>query len=153
MPLCTSQAKLPVSATEESITIPIPTQEVKTTEIPPTGITSLPVHFWISNQSLGTEISEVQMTVSLDSKVIFDQSMAVEYQHNFAFVDQDLPSGSHAITVIVGDPYFLSTREIVDVSSEHWIVIQLWFDPFSIYKSLQTPSISVDILDNNPGIK
>jgi hypothetical protein len=93
------------------------------------------------------------MTVSLDSKVVFDQSMAVEYQHNFAFVDQDIPFGSHAITVIVGDPYFLSIREVVEITSEQWIIIQFWFDPLSIYKDLQTPSISVDVLENNPGIK
>lgn len=114
---------------------------------------SVPVHFWISNQSLGTGISAVQMTVNLDGIVIFDQSMPVGTQHNVAMVDQNISAGSHTIIVKAGDPYSLSKETVVYVSGELWILVRFWFDPISVHENQQMPTITVDVFDKSPGIK
>jgi hypothetical protein len=149
------QVEISISATEESNPTPnpTPTQEVVRTELNPISTTTIPTHFLVSNQSLGTGISAVKMTVSLDSEVILDQQMAVEDQHNFAAIDQNTSPGSHAVSVIVGDPYFLSTRKVVDIIDERRIVIEFWFNPLSIYIDERSPAIIINVLDENPGIK
>ena len=112
-----------------------------------------PVHLWISNQSLGTGIASVQMTVALDDAVIIDEPMAVETQHNVATVDQTVSAGSHDIDVTVGDPYDLLTSETVEISGEVWIFVRFWFDPQSVHENQQTPTTTIDVFDKEPGIK
>jgi hypothetical protein len=114
---------------------------------------SVSVHFWISNQSLGTGIPAVQMTVNLDGTVIFDESMTVGTQHNVAVVDQNTSTGPHTITVGAGAPYSLSEEAVVDVSGELWILVRFWYDPISVQEDQRTPTITVDVFDKSPGIK
>ena len=114
---------------------------------------TVPVHFLISNQSLGTGIAAVQMTVTLDGAVIFDQLMAVETQHNVAEVDQAVSPGSHDIGVTVGAPYNLSTSQAVDIAAEVWIFVRFWFDPQSVHVNQQTPTITIDTFDRAPGLQ
>jgi hypothetical protein len=113
---------------------------------------TVPVHFWISNQSLGTGIAALQMTVALDGTVIFDELMAVETQHNVAQVDVDLEPGPHNIDVTVGAPHNLLTSEAVEIDGEVWIFIRFWFDPVSVHENQQTPIITIDTFDQAPGI-
>ncbi len=110
-------------------------------------------HLWISNQSLGTGIASVQMTVALDDAVVLDEPMAVETQHNVAMVDQTVSAGSHDIDVTVGDPYDLLTSETVEISGEVWIFVRFWFDPQSVHENQQTPTTTIDVFDKEPGIK
>ena len=42
--------------------------------------TAVPLHFWISNQSLGTDIPEVPLSIDFDGEVIFNQPMKVGAQ-------------------------------------------------------------------------
>ncbi len=114
---------------------------------------TVPIHFWISNQSLGTGIAAVQMTVALDGAVIFDQEMAVEGQHNVAEVDAALEPGSHDIDVTVGAPHNLLTSEAIEITGEVWIFIRFWFDPVSVHENQQTPTTTIDVFGDAPGIK
>ena len=114
---------------------------------------TVPLHLWVSNQSLGTGISEVQMTVSLEDEVVFDQSMAVGTQHSVATVDESIPPGLYTITVAVGEPYGVTLDEVIDVSSERWLFVRFWYDPVSVHENQQTPTITMDSFDATPVIK
>ena len=84
---------------------------------------TVPVHIWISNQSLGTGIAALQMTVALDGAVIFDEMMAVETQHNVAMIDNAVTAGAHGVDVTVGAPHNLLTSEAIEISDEVWIFV------------------------------
>lgn len=116
--------------------------------------TTVPVHFWVSNQSLGTGISSVQMTVALDGGSDFvNQLMAVDIQHTIAEVDQNVSIGSHDIDVFVGSPYSLSTSTSVSISGETWVLVAFFFDPMSAHVAQHTPTIQVTLFSSEPGIK
>jgi hypothetical protein len=114
---------------------------------------SVKVHFWISNQSLGTGISEVEMTVSLDGKRIFREHMDVEHQHNVAKLSRSVAPSSHSVRVEVGKPYFVSKRVEIDVVEERWVFVRFWFDPQSVHPNQHTPTITIDVFDELPGLK
>ena len=105
------------------------------------------IHFLISNQSLGTGIAELPMTVSLDDVDIFDEMLPVETQHHVVKVDQDVSSGSHDVEVTVGEPHNLSESTLVEVTGEVWLLIQFWFDPLSAHEDQHTPFITIDVRD------
>ena len=111
-----------------------------------------PLHFWISNQSLGTGVEEVQIRVALDGPVIFDQFMAVGMQHNVAEVDQTVDSGEHTVNVSVPS-HSLTTQEVIDVQGETWVLIAFFYDPQSAHAAQHTPTIQVTVFDTEPGIK
>lgn len=113
----------------------------------------VPLHIWVSNQSLGTGIAEVRMTVSLNGRRLFNELMAVGTQHNVAMVDAKVSRGSHKITTVVGDPYRLTTDELVEVAGERWVLVRFWYDPISVHENQRTPTITVDSFDADPGIK
>ncbi len=114
---------------------------------------SVPLHFWISNQSVGTSTKEVQMTVSVDGRVIFDRLMAVLTQHNIAALDQEVPSGARRIDVKVGTPYALSIDKVVEIAGERWIFVRFRYDPQSVAAAERSPSIVVDVFKEMPGIQ
>ena len=113
-------------------------------------LTTVPVHLWISNQSIGT--LEVQMTVNLNGQVVFDQSVVTGDQHNVVVVDENIPLGSHVIDIGVQEPS-VTFRKVIDVSGEIWLLVRFWYDPESVHENQQTPTITVDISDAAPGIK
>lgn len=119
-----------------------------------------PLHFWVSNQSLGTGIEEVWMRVTLDDvDVILDQLMAVGMQHNVEVVDRSAESGEHdvEVEVFVNPPYDpppdVETVEVVDVQGETWVLVAYFYDPVSAHVAQHTPTIEVTVLDTEPGIK
>ncbi|MCH8813691.1 MAG: hypothetical protein IH957_01155 [Chloroflexi bacterium] len=114
---------------------------------------TLSIHFLISNQSLGTGIAELPMTVSLDDADVFDEMLPVETQHHVVRVNQDVSSGSHEIAVTVGDPHNISESTVVEVTGDVWLLIQFWFDPQSAHEDQHTPFITIEIRDKAPALQ
>jgi hypothetical protein len=54
----------------------------------------LPIYFWITNQSLEIGLLEVQISLSVDSDLLFDESMAVGTQHTVATVEESVLPGT-----------------------------------------------------------
>jgi hypothetical protein len=120
---------------------------------PKPGGEKMQVHFWVSNQSLGTDVDTVKIEVNLDGSNIFEKNMAVETQHNIAMVDQIVSIGTHNIEVEIGDPYNISKSAEVEIQYEKWIFVRFWFDPLSVHADQNTPTITIDEFDESPGIK
>ncbi|HZQ08212.1 MAG TPA: hypothetical protein VFD70_16630 [Anaerolineae bacterium] len=114
---------------------------------------SLPVHFWITNQALSQTVKAVQITLLLDGQVLFDQSMEVGDQHHVAVVDQTIPNGIHTLTVQVGEPYNLSTDAALDINGEQWIIAAFWLTPQPENVQARLPHITVDAFDTPPAIQ
>jgi hypothetical protein len=124
-------------------------------EGPPTGTAAtspFPVHFWLSNQSLGTGLGTVNMTVQLDGAPFLSKSLDVGKQHDVDKTDTNLVSGSHGIEVTVS-PYSTANARQITVDHELWVLIRFWYDPVSAHASQHTPTITIDVFDHNPGIK
>lgn len=112
------------------------------------------VHFWVSNQSLGTGVASVPMTVALDGgSTFFSQTMAVDTQHTVAKVDQSVSAGSHDVDVTVGTPYSLATSTSVSISGETWILVGFFFDPVGAHVAQETQTIQVTVFSSEPGTK
>ena len=114
---------------------------------------AVPLHVWVTNQALLAAVKTVQMTVSLDGQVIFDKSMDVGDQDNYATIDQNVSTGSHTITVKVGNPYTLSMQKNIDVSDERWVIAAFWLAPQGQVTDPQGPQITIDVFDVQPGIQ
>ena len=122
-------------------------------EVPVSGATStFPVHFWISNQSLGTGINTLTMTLEVDATPVFTQPMDVGTQHNIEIVDQNLASGLHSVKGTV--PFYgVEKTQEINVDQELWIFVRFWYDPLSAHESQHTPDIAMDISHEAPGIR
>ena len=118
----------------------------------PTSGATMKTHFWISNQSLGTGVSNVAMKVEVDGAVILDKSLDVGKQHNYTMVDKDLASGAHTVKATVANPS-TTAQKSVGVNTETWVLVRFWYDPQSSYANQVSPSITIDSFDHNPGIK
>ncbi len=141
-----------VAHAESLQSTPTPTQTVPA-PASATGSSSLPVHFWITNQALSQTVKAVPMTLLLDGQVIFDQSMEVGDQHNVAVVNRNLAGGSHTLTVKVGEPYNLSTDAVLDISGEQWIIAAFWFTARPENVQERVHHITVDVFDTPPAIQ
>lgn len=137
-----------LSRLNEPVLVVAPSVKITPTPSPAT----VPVHLWISNQSLGAATSEVQMTISSKGQAVFDQSVAAGTQHSVVKVDENLLPGSYEIDVSVREP-FVTFQHVADVTSESWLFIRFWYDPESVHENQQTPTITVDSFDSAPGIK
>jgi hypothetical protein len=153
---CSSSAKpIPTPAPAATSTAPSPTAAItgpSPTATLSTPSQSLPLHLWISNQSLGTDTSDVQMTISLDGTVLFDKVMAFGTGHNVAMVDQNIVSGTHTINIKVGNPHSLSSDKVIDMTGELWVSVEFWFNPGSPDANQRVPFISVEVSDTSPVI-
>ena len=97
------------------------------------------VHFFVSNQSLAMDRSDIE--VGVDGRQIFQQELRTGTQHTWERVTISVPHGKHTVTVREAKTQTHRSQE-VDVSRELWVVIRL----------LDPAHLKVDVFDHPVGL-